>query len=60
MTLREYNLMQIIEALGCTNRWYFTQHYGREPRNDNELVMYYCEHGGARHFHDEHKGEING
>lgn len=48
MTLKERNAMQIAEALGDVNRYYFYQHYGVNG-SDEELVMYYIEYG-ARDF----------
>lgn len=38
------------EAHGSDNRLFFFEHYGREPVDDDELLMYYIEHGGAEGF----------
>ena len=46
------------EALSETNRYYFRQTEGREPVDDNELIVYYALNGGARDFYvKEHQGE---
>lgn len=52
MTPKQYemiidNYRQIVEALGCTNRLYFYEHYGREAISDEELMRFYIEQGGA-------------
>lgn len=57
MTLQEWNAMQIAEALGDVNRYFFWQHHNREPINDNELVIYYATNGGAQHYYNKHKQE---
>jgi len=44
------NLKQIIEALGCKNRYYFYEHHNREPTTDEELVQFYIEQGGATNY----------
>ena len=46
------NLKQIVEALGCTNRLYFYERFGRNARNDDELVEFYESQGGARNFRE--------
>lgn len=38
------------EAHGADNRLFFFEHHGREPVDDDELMMYYIEHGGAEGF----------
>lgn len=50
MTLKERNARQIEEALSATNRYYFWEKYGRQPIDDNELILYYIENGGSTHF----------
>ncbi len=46
------------EALSDTNRYYFREKEGRGPADDNELIVYYAENGGARDFYaKEHDGE---
>jgi hypothetical protein len=57
MTLREWNAMQVAEALGDVNRYFFWQHHNREPINDDELVIYYATNGGAYHYYTNHKQE---
>jgi hypothetical protein len=44
------NLRQIIEALGCENRYYFFQHYKREAYADEELMIFYIQQGGAVNY----------
>jgi len=44
------NLEQITEALGCTNRLYYYQYYGKEAENDNNLMNFYIKQGGAQNF----------
>lgn len=56
MNLKNWNKMQLEEALGPTNRFYFKQTLGYDG-SDDELVLYYIEHGGAKHFRDFHKEE---
>lgn len=50
MNLKTRNQKQIEEALSDTNRYYFHEKYNREPFDDNELLMYYIEAGGAKNF----------
>ena len=59
MKLREWLTLQKVEALGDVNRYYFHLFFGREPKNDDELIMYYIEHGGAKTFRDQHQTERN-
>jgi hypothetical protein len=54
MTLKEWNAKQIEEALSDVNRYYFFLKYGRPAKNDQELILYYIEFGGARDFRKEH------
>lgn len=56
MTLKERNQMQIREALGEVNRYYFHEHYGRDG-SDDELVMFYITGGGARDFAEKHEAD---
>ena len=55
MTLKERNQMQIIEALGEVNRYFFHEHYGRDG-TDDELVIYYIEKG-AKIFAEKHEAD---
>ena len=57
MDLLAWNMMQISEALGEVNRYFFWKHYGRDATSDHELVMYYGEYGAAE-FADKHRGEL--
>lgn len=41
--------MQIKEALSDVNKYYFWQKYGRNG-SDQELMLYYCQCGGADGF----------
>jgi hypothetical protein len=58
VNLLTWNCLQIQEALSEQNRYYFWQHYRREPYSDHELVMYYAEHG-AKKFAQKHRGELD-
>ena len=57
MTQKEWNQAQMLEALGNVNRWYFQQKYGREAQNDEELVVYYIQSGGAKAFAERNEAE---
>ena len=54
MKLREWNELQIKEALSDINRYYFYLKYGRPAINDQELILYYIEYGGAKDFKENH------
>ena len=41
---------------GGKNRYYFYEHYGRDPENDAELILYFIEFG-AKIYADNHKEE---
>lgn len=56
MTMKEWMERQKVEALGEVNRYYFHEHYGRDANSDNELMMYYIEHG-AEIFSELHRNE---
>ena len=61
MRVKEWNEMQIKEALGDVNRYYFWQKYNRNG-SDQELLLYYSQCGGAvgfakRNEKDKPKGE---
>jgi hypothetical protein len=47
-----WNLTQAVEALGCTNRYYFYEQHGREANCDEELIVFYANHGGAKNFRE--------
>jgi hypothetical protein len=49
MKVKEWNDLQIKEALGDVNRYYFWQKYGRNG-TDQELLLYYQQCGGADGF----------
>jgi len=49
MNLKDWNKKQIDEALGSVNRYYFWEKYGRDG-SDQELMLYYCQCGGAAVF----------
>lgn len=53
MNLKEWNQMQVDEALSDVNRYFFWQKYGRSG-NDEELMRYYCQCGGASGFAKRH------
>lgn len=57
MNLKSWNQKQIEEALGKVNRYFFWKENGREARNDDELIIYYITHGGAKHWRKEHETE---
>ena len=58
MNLFNWNKEQIDEALGKVNRYFFWLKYQREPLDDNELVLFYIEQGGASGFRNR-KGVLN-
>lgn len=60
MNLHDHNLMQIKEALGNTNRYFYWLATGRnsEEASDNELIMFYISQKGAEHFRSEHKEDM--
>jgi hypothetical protein len=43
-------------ALGSVNRYYFWEHYGRDPVDDQELILYFIEKG-AKPYADKHQQE---
>lgn len=57
MTVREWNLAQMVEALGCDNRLYFFLKNRREAYSDDELIRYYIDNGGALDFAIKHQKE---
>lgn len=42
--------LQLEEALGCHNRWFCCQFYGREITDPNTLLAYFIKSGGAADF----------
>jgi hypothetical protein len=42
--------MQVAEALGCVNRWYCSQAYGRMIDDPETLLRYFVRSGGAADF----------
>jgi hypothetical protein len=44
------NLRQVIEALGCENRYYFYEHHNRGATSDEELMQFYIKQGGAENY----------
>lgn len=57
MELDRWNKEQIKEALSEKNLYYFREHNGRDPVDDEELIMYYIDHGGSEDFAKNHEGE---
>jgi hypothetical protein len=57
MKLQEWNTMQIVEALGEVSRYFFWKHHNREPFDDDELVLYYVDYGGAECYRAKHQPE---
>lgn len=60
MDLKVWNRMQMMEAFSAENRYYFWLKNKRGPKNDDELVMFYAENGGAKDFaikHERERGE---
>ena len=49
-TISDYLAAQMHEALGPVNKWYCSQHYGRDVTDPETLLRYYIKNGGARHF----------
>ena len=50
MSIADYLAAQMREALGPVNKWYCSQHFGREITDPETLLRYYIKNGGARHF----------
>ncbi len=44
------------EALSPKNVYYFGICYNREPKDEEELIVYYVEHGGASGFAKRESG----
>lgn len=42
------------EAMGPVNKWFCSQHYGKEITDPETLMRYYIEHGGAAAFRRNH------
>lgn len=57
MNLKTYLEMQIRESQSDVNRYFFWLKHKREPKDQDELMMFYIESGGAKNFADKHKGE---
>lgn len=58
MNLHEWNTTQIDIALGEVNRYFFHLHFGRNAKNDDELMLYYAEYGASIFAH-LHQGELD-
>lgn len=58
MDLHTWNQTQIEIALGEVNRYFFNLHFGRDAKNDEELMEYYAQYG-AEVFAHLHKGELD-
>lgn len=54
----DYLNQQRQEALGCDNKWYCSQYYGYDVQDPETLLKYYIKHGGASHFHCQHRDEL--
>jgi hypothetical protein len=54
-TLKHWNTEQLQEALGSDNKWFFCEKYKRQPKDNNELILYYIENGGANAFRVKNK-----
>ena len=44
------NIPQIREAFSDDNKWYFGIYHRRPHRNNDELILFYIEHGGAKGY----------
>jgi len=58
MNLKQWNFAQIDESRSSINRYFFWLKNHREPVDDEELLLFYVENGGARDFANKHKGEL--
>jgi hypothetical protein len=54
-TLQHTNNLQIQEAIGEVNRYYFFITHNREPYDLNELILFYIENGGATGFRERYE-----
>ena len=50
MTLHDRNNQQICQSKSDLNRYYFWKKYGRDALDNNELLLFYIESGGAENF----------
>jgi hypothetical protein len=50
MELAEVVKAEVAEALGPDNKWYCSEHFGREITNPEILICYYIKHGGPEQF----------
>ena len=57
MKLKEWNTLQIAEALGEVSRYFFWKHHNRDPFDNDELVLFYILNDGARNFREKNKQE---
>jgi hypothetical protein len=58
-TLVDFLDEQRREALGSVNRWYCSQHFGYDVRDPDTLLAYYIKHGGAQHFRQAHRCDLD-
>lgn len=58
MNLRDWNKHQIQESKSELNRYYFWLKYQRQPKSDEELLLFYIENGGARDWNRNHNEEM--
>ena len=59
MTLKEYMLKQLEEALGDDNRWFCSQHYKQNIEDPEILCRYYLEHGGGVDFFKRYGSKLD-
>ncbi len=50
MNVKDYNMKQMEEAVSMKTREAFMSENRREPENDNELIQFFVNKGGARWF----------
>jgi hypothetical protein len=57
MNLKERNQAQIIEALGAVNRYFYWLETGKnsEEATPSDLIMFYINHQGAKHYAETHQ-----
>lgn len=59
LLLKEYERLQINEALGPTNMWFAGQKLEHKP-TEEEAVMYYYDNGGADDFRRRNGNRLAG
>ena len=54
MSVKTWNLQQILEIRSDTNKYYYWLKHGKEAKSFDELFMFYNDSGGAKNFRETH------